>query len=76
LRKAAHEVDKGTYITDNKMTVAGWLDIWTAEYLQDKKLGTIEKYNSDIRNHIKSGLGHVRLQKLTPRLPFTSLFSS
>ena len=66
LRKAAHEVDKGTYITDSKTTVAAWLDVWTAEYLQDKKLGTIEKYNSDIRNHIKPGVGHVQLQKLTP----------
>lgn len=66
LREATVEVDQGTYLEPSKLTVSEWMDIWAEEYLCNVKPRTIQKYKSDIRIHIKPGLGAVKLKELTP----------
>ncbi|MEU6098017.1 tyrosine-type recombinase/integrase [Streptomyces sp. NPDC047079] len=48
---------------DGKMTVAEWLDTWIAS--KRTKATTTDSYASHIRVHLKPGLGHLRLDKLT-----------
>lgn len=59
-------VDNGTYLPQQKITVAQWLDLWQAEYLSRVKPRTVDSYEQVIRNHIKPALGAIRLDKLTP----------
>lgn len=66
LREATVEVDQGIYLEPSKLTVSEWMDIWSEEYLCNVKPRTIQKYKSDIRIHIKPGLGAVKLKDLTP----------
>ena len=64
LAQAVAEIDSGTYQTPSKMTVAQWLDIWTAEYLGDIKPKTVESYQCQIKNHIKPAMGAIKLEAL------------
>lgn len=66
MQAAANEVNKGTYIPPAKMTVGQWLDIWAAEYLGGHKPATIATYTGNINNHIKPGIGAVKLSDLHP----------
>lgn len=66
MQAAAVEVNTGTYIPPAKMTVGQWLDTWSAEYLGDKKPGTVTAYRSNIKNHIKPAFGAVKLTELHP----------
>lgn len=66
MQAAAVEVNTGTYIAPAKMTVGQWLDIWAAEYLGDRKPGTVTAYLSNIKNHLKPAFGAVRLTDLHP----------
>lgn len=66
LREATVEVDQGTYLEPSKLTVSEWMDVWAEEYLCNVKPRTVQKYKSDIRIHIKPGLGAVKLKELTP----------
>ena len=65
LKAATAALDDGTYIAPNKMTVAQWLDTWQAEYLANVKPSTVSSYEATIRNHLKSGIGAIRLDALT-----------
>ena len=65
LKAATAAIDEGTYIAPNKMTVAQWLDTWTAEYLGNVKPLTATAYKSVIKTHIKPGIGAVRLESLS-----------
>lgn len=66
MQEAAVSVDAGTYTSPVKLTVGGWLDIWTADYLGAVKLSTVRTYRDNIRLHIKPVIGSVRLQDLHP----------
>lgn len=66
LKEATAAIDAGTYTAPSKMTVSQWLDIWTAEYLGSVKPRTVESYTIIVKNHIKPGLGAVKLDALTP----------
>ncbi len=57
-------IDAGTYQTPNKMTVAQWMDIWTAEYLGGVKPRTVDSYKSTVKNQIKPAMGAIRLESL------------
>lgn len=57
-------VDEGKYKKPNKMTLGQWLDIWQREYLGNVKPRTKESYECQIKNHIRPGLGSVRLDRL------------
>ena len=65
LKELTAALDAGTYIAPNKMTVAQWLDIWQAEYLANVKPSTVSSYEATIRNHLKPGIGAIRLDALT-----------
>ena len=64
LRAAMAELDAGTYKAPCKMTVAQWLDIWVAEYLNSVKPLTKHNYNKQVQKHFKPALGAVRLDAL------------
>lgn len=66
LRAATAEIDKGTYIDPPQMTLSQWLEVWQAEYLVDIKQSTLSQYASYIKNHIKPGLGGIKLAALKP----------
>ncbi len=64
MQAAAVTVNEGTYKEPSKMTVAQWLDIWVADYLNGVKPYTIASYTGIIRNHIIPALGAIRLEAL------------
>ena len=66
LKAVTTSIDDGTYTAPCKMTVAQWLDIWTAEYLGAVKPRTVDHYKGVVRSRIKPGLGAIKLDALTP----------
>lgn len=64
MQAVAVEVSRGTYTPPCKMTLGEWLDIWAEEYLGEVKPTTVVIYKGNIKNHIKPGLGVVRLDQL------------
>ena len=64
LKAALAAIDAGTYKAPCKMTVAQWLDIWVAEYLNGVKPLTKHNYNKQVQKHFKPALGAVRLDSL------------
>ncbi len=64
LKAVTTSIDDGTYTAPSKMTVAQWLDIWTAEYLGAVKPRTVDSYKSTVKIHIKPGLGALKLDSL------------
>lgn len=66
LKAATAAIDEGTYTAPSKMTVAQWLDIWTAEYLGAVKPRTVDNYKGVVKARIKPGLGAVKLDALNP----------
>lgn len=66
MQAAAVEVNTGTYITPQRMTVGEWLDIWVAEYLGNRKPGTVTAYLSNIKLYLKPAFGAVKLTDLHP----------
>lgn len=66
LKEATTAIDEGTYTAPSKMTVAQWMDIWTAEYLGGVKPRTVDNYKGVVRSRIKPGLGAIKLEALTP----------
>lgn len=66
LKKATSEIDDGIYIEPSKLTLGRWLDIWTSEYMGDKKFLTVKTYKAQVEEHIKPALGAVKLSELNP----------
>ena len=66
LKAATAAIDARTYTAPSKMTVAQWLEIWMAEYLGGVKPLTVTSYKSAVENHIKPGLGAIKLDALDP----------
>ena len=64
LKAALAAIDAGTYKAPCKMTVAQWLDIWVAEYLNSVKSLTKHNYNKQVQKHLKPALGAARLETL------------
>ena len=65
LKQITLDIDNGVYQSPNKLTVGEWLDIWTDEYMGDKKYLTVKNYKATVENHIKPALGAVKLMQLT-----------
>ena len=79
LKAALAAIDAGTYKAPCKMTVAQWLDIWVAEYLNSVKPLTKHNYNKQVQKHLKPALGAARLETLdthTIQRFYNSLISS
>lgn len=66
MQAALVEINDGTYFEPAKMTLARWLDIWTTDYMSDKKYLTVKHYRAQVNEHIKPALGAVKLSQLTP----------
>jgi integrase len=72
LRDVQHKRDEGTLILDQRMTLGAWLDNWVAVTLENRvandelRASTRDSYADTVRLHLKPGLGHHRLTKLTP----------
>lgn len=58
-------IDRGTYLTPQKITVGQWLDEWLDTYAVTKvKPLTYQSYAAVIKNHLKPAFGAVSLQSL------------
>ena len=66
LAQAIAAVDNGEYFEPSKMPLGDWLDIWSKEYMGDKKYSTVKTYKANISAHIKPALGSVKLSQLQP----------
>lgn len=64
LAQVVTELDNGTYIAPQRMTVGEWLDIWLEEYTGNIKPTTRRSYRNHIENHIKPALGATKLSAL------------
>ncbi len=61
------EIDHGTYLEPADYTVETWLDQWLSTYAAASvKPYTLDSYRRICDRHIKPGLGHNRLQELSP----------
>jgi integrase len=71
LREAQRKHEEGT-LADDRMTVGKWLDHWVSSILPNRVANntlarsTLDQYEDMVRLHLKPGLGHHRLTRLTP----------
>lgn len=49
------------------LTVSETIDWWWTDFKKNVGDSSIKKYESDIKNHIKPGIGHILLNDITPR---------
>lgn len=68
LTELTSEVDAGTYIEPNNMTLEKWMEIWLSEYMFDKKWSTVKHYKAQARTSIIPALGRYPLFQLDPHL--------
>lgn len=68
MTKAIADYDAGNYFEPSKLTLGEWLDIWTAEYMADKKYLTVKHYKAQVETHIKPALGATQLSKISPHI--------
>lgn len=67
LVKKLREIQEGTFIEPNDMTVGDLLDRWMESHGETNlKQTTYETHLSCINNHIKPAIGHIPLAKLRP----------
>ena len=64
LQEVQAEIANGTYVPETEMTVGEWMDEWYECFTTGLKASSRERYGQDIRNHIKPGIGNIRLQDL------------
>lgn len=64
LAEITASINSGSHQSPSKMTVGQWLDVWAETYLAGVKPRTAENYRSVVKNHLKPGLGAVRLDAL------------
>lgn len=62
------QVDAGTYKEPCKLTLAQWLDMWVAEYLNNLKRMTQEHYRMQCTYYLKPGLGAAKLSMLNAHM--------
>lgn len=66
LNEILRDLQDGTYVAPNKMTVSEWLDIWLKEYTLNIRPATKAAYEQHVRVHLKPALGRIQLSKLLP----------
>ena len=65
LRRLLNQLDQGTHVDPQKMTVAQWVESWLLDYAKPAvSAKTFERYSELLRLHVAPYLGHVPLQKL------------
>lgn len=56
----------GRLTETSKLTLSEWMDTWLKDYKKDSlKISTYDSYKRLIKTHIKTGLGGLKLVKLT-----------
>lgn len=70
--KATQDKGRGELVDARRLTVAQFMDVWTAGFAQkvaDRELkpSTARTYSDHVRLHIKPALGYLRLQQLETR---------
>ena len=65
LQQVAVDIKNNEYIDPEKATVAEWADIWLENFCSDIKYRTLKTYRANVENHIKPGIGAVKLKDLT-----------
>jgi integrase len=67
LADALEQARKGIYIKSNKQTFGEWLDEWLEKYVKPSvRATTFDSYYRWVNNHIKPGLGEIKLNELQP----------
>ena len=62
-----HSISEGTYIDDNKTTLATYLRDWLIRSAENNLAqSTIDGYRTNIVKHILPNIGHIELKKLKP----------
>jgi len=58
-------ISTGDYIEPSKTSFGEWLDVWLSEYKKNVlKPTTYDSYETNIKCHLKPGLGHISLKDL------------
>lgn len=67
LRALLGQIDDGTHIDPNKVTVAEWIETWLRDHAAPRTAAkTHERYSELFRLHVAPRIGGTRLLKLTP----------
>jgi integrase len=67
LVRLLRQLDTGTYLEPDRVTVAEYLRQWLADYAKPKVAPrTYERYEEIVRLHLAPELGHLKLAKLRP----------
>ena len=66
LTKRLAEINEGEYINPSDMSFADFLDDWIQSHSQNLKDTTVSQYRQHIRNHIKPGLGKLKISNIEP----------
>lgn len=67
LARTVADLERGTLVLPDTATVADLLDLWLDGVVRQRvSRGSFVDYERYVRVHLKPGLGHVRVQKLTP----------
>ncbi|NLG85545.1 MAG: tyrosine-type recombinase/integrase [Firmicutes bacterium] len=67
ITKALQEIQAGTFVEPQKLTVGAWLDVWLNEYAKPRiRSTTFSQYEYLVRVHLKPGLEQIPLKKLRP----------
>lgn len=67
MNRMIHELETGTYITTDKLTVSEYIDQWLEVYARPKlAVKTIESYKQLLNLHVRPAIGALRLNELKP----------
>lgn len=66
IRKASSQIDDGTFVAPNKMTVKSWLNTWLSEYTGSIKENTLVSYRVQVEHNILPYIGAMKLSALQP----------
>jgi integrase len=67
MAKALADRVGGLVFDDEDLTIGGYLDRWLSGSVKGSvRQSTFERYESNVRLHIKPALGRLKLKKLTP----------
>lgn len=66
LRRLLGQLDEGTHVDPQKMTLAQWIEIWVRDYAAPTvSAKTLERYSELLRLHVVPYIGQQAMQKLT-----------
>lgn len=59
-----NDLDRGTWVDDQSMTLGQWLDVWLDETSDRRSVKTMSNYRGHVRDVWRPRLGHLRLRDL------------